>query len=150
MPLKNYCTLSDELLEWVWKMQLDLFSIHVLKKKGWVVRNTVILKTLTMAKLFLHAQGCRGDKFCTLSTEISWLVSTGISSNSQDDFRFYSDFGILHYSSLNYTSKRQDVVLKLICRMRCAEEGLLTGHSSILIWRAPMQDRGTVSLSEWV
>lgn len=30
-----------------------------------------ILKPVTMAKPFLHSQGCKGDAFCTLRTEIS-------------------------------------------------------------------------------
>lgn len=33
--------------------------------------NAVIQKTLTVVKPFPHEQGYRGDKFCTLSTEIN-------------------------------------------------------------------------------
>jgi len=35
------------------------------------VGNALMLKTLTVSKSFLHVQGCRGETFCTLSTEIS-------------------------------------------------------------------------------
>lgn len=42
-------------------------------KKKKAAENAIILKTLTVTKPFLHAQGCRGDKFKhrNLSTEIS-------------------------------------------------------------------------------